>query len=85
MKVQVEGIIHNWADEIPNNIVRVINAISIAENKEELQTALLQISQETELDKYFAYGYGAHHFWLYHKKNKIKSKSCLFFLSSAFQ
>ena len=73
MKVQVEGIIHNWADEIPNIIVRVINAISIAENKEELQTALLQISQETELDKYFAYGYGAHHFWLYHKKNKIKS------------
>ena len=85
MKVQVEGIICNWADEIPNVIVRVINAISIAENKEELQTALLQISQETELDKFFTYGYGAHHFWLYHKKNKIKSKSCLFFLSSAFQ
>ena len=43
MKVQVEGIIHNfsskalnnsWADEIPIIIVRVINAISIAENKE---------------------------------------------------
>mgnify|MGYP000881220593 FL=1 len=66
MKVQVEGIICNWADEIPNVIVRVINAISIAENKEELQTALLQISQETELDKFFAYGYGAHHFWLTH-------------------
>ena len=30
MKVQVEGIIHNWADEIPNIIVRVINAISIS-------------------------------------------------------
>ncbi len=53
MKVQVEGIICNWADKIPNIIVRVINAISIAENKEELQTALLQISQETELDKFF--------------------------------
>ena len=73
MKIQVEGIICNWTDEIPNIIVRVINAISIAENKEELQTALLQISQETELDKFFAYGYGTHHFWLYHKKNKIKS------------
>ena len=68
MKVQVEGIICNWADEIPNVIVRVINAISIAENKEELQTALLQISQETELDKFFVYGYGAHHFWLTHRK-----------------
>ena len=68
MKVQVEGIICNWADKIPNIIVRVINAISIAENKEELQTALLQISQETELDKFFTYGYGAHHFWLTHRR-----------------
>ena len=68
MKVQIEDIIHNWADEIPNIIVRVINAISIAENKEELQTALLQISQETELDKFFAYGYGSHHFWLTHRR-----------------
>ena len=53
MKVQIEGVILSWADEIPNIIVRVINAISIAENKEELQTALLQISQETEFDKFF--------------------------------
>ena len=68
MKIQVEGIICNWTDEIPNIIVRVINAISIAENKEELQTALLQISQETELDKFFVYGYGAHHFWLTHRR-----------------
>ena len=68
MKIQVEGIICNFTDEIPNIIVRVINAISIAENKEELQTALLQISQETELDKFFAYGYGAHHFWLTHRR-----------------
>jgi len=68
MKIQVEGIICNFTDEIPNIIVRVINAISIAENKEELQTALLQISQETELDKFFAYGYGTHHFWLTHRR-----------------
>ena len=68
MKVQIEGIIHNRADEIPNIIVRVINTINISENKEELQTALLQISQETELDKFFAYGYGTHHFWLTHRR-----------------
>ena len=66
MKVQIEGIIHNWSDEIPTIIVRVINTISMSENKEELQTTLLQISQETEFDKFFAYGYGAHHFWLTH-------------------
>ncbi len=68
MKVQIEGIIHNRADEIPNIIVRVINTINISENKEELQTSLLQISQEPELDKFFVYGYGAHHFWLTHRR-----------------
>ena len=68
MKVQIEGIIHNRADEIPNIIVRVINTINISENKEELQTSLLQISQETELDKFFVYGYGTHHFWLTHRR-----------------
>ena len=68
MKIHVYGIICNWTDEIPNIIVRVINAISIAENKAELQPALLQISQETELDKFFAYGYGTQHFWLTHRR-----------------
>ena len=68
MKVQIEDIIRSWADEIPTIIVRVINAISMSENKEELQTTLLQISQETEFDKFFAYGYGAHHFWLTHRR-----------------
>lgn len=68
MKVQVEGIIRNWSDEIPNIIVRVINAITIAENKEELQNSLFLIAKETPLDKYFVYGYGAHHFWLTHRR-----------------
>ena len=75
MKVHVEGIIHNfsskalnnsWADEIPNIIVRVINAITLSENKEGLRSAINKIAEETELDKFFVYGYGTHHFWLTH-------------------
>ena len=85
MKTEIENIIFNWSDEIPPILVRVINAITLSDNEEELRLAINKIAEETELDKFFAYGYGAHHFWLYHKKNKIKSKSCLFFLSSAFQ
>ena len=73
MKTEIENIIYNWADEIPNILIRVINAITLSDNKEELRPAINKIAEETELDKFFAYGYGAHHFWLYHKKNKIKS------------
>jgi len=84
MKAEIESIVCNWADEIPNILVRVINAITLSANEEELRAAVKRIAEETELDKFFAYGYGAHHFWLYHKKNKIKSKSCLFFYHLLF-
>ena len=68
MKTEIENIIYNWTDEIPNILIRVINAITLSDNKEELMMAIGKIAEETELDKFFAYGYGAHHFWLTHRK-----------------
>ena len=68
MKTEIENIIYNWTDEILNILIRVINAITLSDNKEELRTAIGKIAEETELDKFFAYGYGAHHFWLTHRK-----------------
>ena len=78
MKVEIESIVCNWADElkiggqresqIPHIFVRVINAITLSTNKEELKDAIHKIAEETELDKFFAYGYGKHHFWLTHRR-----------------
>ena len=68
MKTEIENIIYNYTDEIPHILIRVINAITLSDNKEELRLAINKIAEETELDKFFAYGYGAHHFWLKHRK-----------------
>ena len=68
MKTEIENVIFNWSDEIPPILVRVINAITLSDNEEELRTAIGKIAEERELDKFFAYGYGAHHFWLKHRK-----------------
>ena len=78
MKTEIENIIYNYADElkiggqsesqIPHIFIRVINAITLSDSKEELRSAINKIAKETELDKFFAYGYGAHHFWLKHRK-----------------
>ena len=68
MRVEIESIACNWANEIPHILIRVINAITLSENKDELRSAINKIAEETELDKFFAYGYGAHHFWLKHRK-----------------
>ena len=68
MKTEIENIIINWADEIPHILIRVINAITLSDNEEELRTAIGKIAEETELDKFFVYGYGKHHFWLTHRR-----------------
>ena len=68
MKVEIESIVCNWAEEIPHILVRVINAISLSTNEKELRAAVKRIAEETELDKFFTYGYGTHHFWLTHRR-----------------
>ena len=40
MKAEIESIVCNWADEIPNILVRVINAITLSANEEELRTVI---------------------------------------------
>ena len=68
MKVEIESIICNfssktlnnpWAGEIPHILVRVLNAITLSSNNEELKDAINKIAEDTELNNFFAYGYGA--------------------------
>ena len=61
MKTEIENIIYNYTDEILHILIRVINAITLSDTKEEIRSAINKIAEETELDKFFAYGYGAHH------------------------
>ena len=68
MKTEIENVIYNWTDEIPHILIRVINAITLSDNKEELRSAINKIAKETELDKFFVYGYRARHFWLTHRR-----------------
>ena len=68
MKVEIESFVCNWADEIPHILIRVIKAITLSDNKEVLRTAIKPIAEETELDNFFAYGYGRTHFWLTHRR-----------------
>lgn len=47
---------------------KVINAITLSDNEEDLRSATNKIAKETELDKFFAYGYGADHFGFTHRR-----------------
>jgi len=48
MKTEIENIIYNYTDEIPHILIRVINAITLSDSKEELRSAINKIAEETD-------------------------------------
>ena len=43
-------------------------------SEKEIRNSMAKLSENENFGRLFAYGFGAHHLWVYHKKNKIKSK-----------
>ena len=85
MEVKIESMVCLWDDKIPTMFLEFVNLLTLATSEEQLRRSVKNFAEKHGLDRFFLYGFGSHHFYLYHKKNKIKIKSCLFFLSSAFQ
>lgn len=74
MKVIIEHIFCQYSDEATALYLRIINVILLSSNEEELRASMEKLKHTSKLDEYFIYGFGKHHIWVYHKKNKIKSK-----------
>lgn len=74
MNVTIEHPFCPYCSEVTNLYFRIINTILFSKDEDELRTSMESLKKETQLDEYFTFGYGAHHLWIYHKKNKIKSK-----------
>ena len=43
-------------------------------NEQDVRGVMEVFARKELFNVLFAFGYGAHHLWVYHKKNKIKSK-----------
>ena len=57
MEVRIESVVNVWDDQIPMLLISLVNTAVFARNGSEF-------SENTDLDKFFAYGYGRNHFWL---------------------
>lgn len=68
MKTEIENLIAIWHDEIPTIFIRLLNAATLSQNKEQFANALSVIARETRLDDFFEYGFGKTHFWLHQRK-----------------
>ena len=65
MEVRFETMLCMWDDKIPEMLLTLINVITLTRNEEELRNSIRKFAETNELDKFFAYGYGSHHFWLH--------------------
>ncbi len=64
MDVKFETLVSVWDDQIPMLLINLVNTAVFARNVGEFKTAIRQMSESTDFDKFFAYGYGRSHFWL---------------------
>lgn len=68
MNVIFENVIFDIDDKIRAVVLDLINRILPTRNETELRATVADCARSTDLDRYFVYGYGSHHFWVKQRK-----------------
>ena len=64
MNVIIESLIFDFDDKIRAVVLDLINRILLTRNETELRETVAVCAERTDLNQYFLYGYGKHHFWV---------------------
>ena len=64
MNVTIEHVFCRYSDEAEEIYFRIMNTILFATDETELRASMERLKNETSLDEYFIFGYGAHHIWI---------------------
>ena len=67
MEVRIESMICLWDDEIPTLFLEFVNLLTFCQGEEELRRSVKEFADKHELDKFFLYGFGSHHFYLHQR------------------
>lgn len=67
MEVRFETMLCMWDDRIPEMLLNLINVITLVSNEDELRESIKKFAEKNELDKFFAYGFGSHHFYMHQR------------------
>ena len=66
-----------WDDAIPTMFLEFVNLLTLTTSEGELRKSVKEFAEKHELDKFFLYGFGSHHFYLH---QRIRSEDCSIFL-----
>ena len=64
MEVRIESMICVWDDAIPTMFIEFVNLLTLTTSEEGLRRSVKEFAEKHELDKFFLYGFGSHHFYL---------------------
>ncbi len=64
MEVKFESLVSVWDDQISMLLISLGNIVVFSRDENELRVAIKQLSENTDFDKFFAYGFEGSHFWL---------------------
>lgn len=62
-----------YDSDIAEVLIGFVNHILFADSEGKLRRIVAEYAENSTLDKYFVYGYGKHHFWLYLKSYIINT------------
>lgn len=64
MEVRFESMVCLWDDAIPKMFLEFVNLLTLATSEEQLRRSVKDFAEKHELDKFFCYGFGSHHFYM---------------------
>lgn len=73
MEVRIENMIFGWHEKLPEMFIELLNTLVLTKDEQDVRGVMEVFARKKLFNALFAFGYGAHHLWVYHKKNKIKS------------
>lgn len=74
MNVTIEHSFCPYCEEVTELYFRIINTILFSSNEAELREGMERLQQNTPLDEYFIFGYGAHHLWVIQRRPSDKTQ-----------
>ena len=86
MEVRIESMICVWDDAIPTMFLEFVNLLTLTTSEGELRKSVKEFAEKHELDKFFLYGFGSHHFYLHQRYTSnpemvMKNRVCLLYTS----
>ena len=67
MEVRFESMVCLWDAKIPQLLLDFVNLLTLTTSEKELRTCVKSFAEKSELDKFFFYGFGSHHFYLHQR------------------